>query len=129
MGQEVIDRNSGQTRTAAYGNLLFTVVDQTGMFNIEVLLCMCSNSGENDAQLLQSGLFPATFKQIETLFTVPMLDNFLIDNLECKTTAQQYYSKLRLMINKMFPNNVPICINSFIHAELTVFNRININSF
>ena len=129
MDQEVIDRNSGQTWTAASGNPLFTVVDQTGMFNMEVLFCVCSNSGENDAQLLQSGLFPATFKQIETLFTVPMLDSFLRDNLECKMTAQQYYSKLQLMTNKMFPNNVPVCINSFIRAELTLFNRININSF
>ena len=129
MDQEGIDKNSGRTRTAASRNPLFTVVDRTGVFDMEVLFCVCSNSGENDAQLLQSGLFPATFKQIETLFTVPVLDDFLIDNLECKTTAQQYYSKLQLMTNKMFPNNVPVCISSFIHAELTVFNRTDINSF
>jgi len=110
---ESIDGSSGRTRTAASGNPLFTVVDRTGVFDMEVVFCVCPNSGSNDAQLLQSGLFPATFKQIETLFTVSVLDNFLIDNLECKTTAQQYYSKLQLMTNKMFPNNVPVCINHF----------------
>ncbi|KAF8259485.1 hypothetical protein EI94DRAFT_1615775, partial [Lactarius quietus] len=57
--------------------------------------------------LLQARLFPATFKQIETLFTHSVLEDFLTDNLECKTTAQQYYSKLQSMTSKMFPNNVP----------------------
>ncbi|KAF8262043.1 hypothetical protein EI94DRAFT_1809409 [Lactarius quietus] len=74
---------------------------------MEVVFCIGSNGGDRDAQLLQSGLFLATFKQIETLFTFPVLEDFLTDNLECKTTAQQYYSKLQMMTNKMFPNNVP----------------------
>ena len=61
---------------------------------MEVLFCICSDGGKEDAQLLRSGLFPATFKQIETVFTHTVLDDFLRDNLECKTTAQQYYLKL-----------------------------------
>jgi len=108
------DGSSGRTRTAASGNSLFTVVDRAGVFDMEIVFCVCSDCGDNDAQLLRSGLFPATFKQIETLFTVSVLEDFLIDNLECKTTAQQYYSKLQLMTNKMFPNNVPVCIHSFL---------------
>ena len=104
------DGSSGQTRTAASGNALFTIVDQKGVFDMEILFCVCSNCGDSDTQLIRSGLFPATFKQIETLFTVSVLNDFIIDNLECKTTAQQYYSKLQLITNKMFPNNVPVCI-------------------
>ena len=127
--QESIDGSSGRTRTAASGNSLFTVVDRSGVFDIEVVFCVCPDSGGNDAQLLRSGLFLATFKQIETLFTVSVLDDFLIDNLECKTTAQQYYSKLQLITNKMFPNNVPVCVSSFLYARLTVFDRTDISSF
>ena len=127
--QESIDGSSGRTQTAASGNPLFTVVDQAGIFDMEVVFCVCPNSSGNDAQLLQSGLFLATFKQIETLFTVSVLDNFLIDNLECKMMAQQYYSKLQLITNKMFPNNVPVCVSSFLHTRLTVFDRTNISSF
>ena len=110
---ESIEGSSGHTQTAASVNPLFTIVDRTGVFDMEVVFCLCPHSGNNDAQLLQSALFPATFEQIETLFTVSVLDDFLIDNLECKTTAQQYYSKLQLMTNKMFPNKVPVCANHF----------------
>ncbi|KAF8261054.1 hypothetical protein EI94DRAFT_1608583 [Lactarius quietus] len=98
---------ANRTRTAASGNPLFTVIDRSGIFNMEVVFCVCSDGGDTDEQLLRARLFPATFKQIETLFTHSVLEDFLTDNLECKTTAQQYYSKLQSMTSKMFPNNVP----------------------
>ena len=101
--------NSQRTRTAPSGNPLLTVVNQTGVFNMEILFCICPNSGGRDEQLLQSGLFPSSFKQIETAFTFSVLDDFLADNLECKTTAQQYYSKLQSITNRMFPDQVPVC--------------------
>ncbi|KAF8256471.1 hypothetical protein EI94DRAFT_1646193 [Lactarius quietus] len=98
---------ANRIRTAASGNPLFTVVDRSGVFNMEVVFCVCSDGGDTDEQLLQARLLPATFKQIETLFSHSVLEDFLTDNLECKTTAQQYYSKLQSMTSKMFPNNVP----------------------
>ena len=96
---------------------------------MEIVFCVCTNCGDTNAQLLRSGLFPATFKQIETLFTVPVLDDFLIDNLECKTTAQQYYSKLQLMTNKMFPHSVPYVSVSSLHKKLRESNRTDTNNF
>jgi hypothetical protein len=99
----------GQMCTATSGNSLFTIADQSGIFDMEIILCVCSNSDNIDEQLLQSGLFTATFKQIESLFTFSVLEDFLIDNLKCKTTAQQYYSKLKSMTSKIFPNSVPVC--------------------
>jgi len=123
------DTGTGRTRTAASGNSLFTVVDSSGVYDMEVIFCVCSHGSTMDAQLLQSGLFPATFKQIETLFTVSVLDDFLIDNLECKTTAQQYHSKLQIMMNRMFPNNVPVCISVFVNTYLTKLHRTDTSSF
>ena len=77
--------------TAKSGNPLMTIVDCQGVFQMEVLFCGClSRRMSKDEQLMRAGLFPATLKQIETLFTFSVLDNFLTDNLECKTTAQQY---------------------------------------
>ncbi|KAN0124687.1 hypothetical protein V8E53_002258 [Lactarius tabidus] len=102
-----IEAGAARTRTAGSGNPLFTVVDRGGIFAMEVVFCVCSDGGKEDAQLLRAGLFPATFKQVETVFTVTVLEDFLRDNLECKTTAQQYYSKLQIMTSKMFPNDVP----------------------
>jgi hypothetical protein len=110
--------NSSRVRTAASGNPLFTVVDRSGIFDMEIIFCICSKIDKptepllsTEEQLLQSGLFPATFKQIETLFTFSVLEDFHIDNLECKTTAQQFYSKLQSMTSKMFPNGVPVSVS------------------
>jgi hypothetical protein len=102
------NRNVHRTRTGMSGNPLMTIVDCQGVFEMEVLLCACSGGRGKDEQILRAGLFPATFKQIETLFTFAVLDNFLTDNLECKTTAQQYYSKLQSMTSSMFPDHVPV---------------------
>ncbi|KAF8256537.1 hypothetical protein EI94DRAFT_1711089 [Lactarius quietus] len=47
----LIDRshgNSKRLRTAALGNPLLTVVHQSGVFNMEVLYCICPNAGEKD---------------------------------------------------------------------------------
>ena len=100
--------NASRICTSNSRNPLFTIVDRSGIFNMEIVFCVCPDGGKEDAQLLQSGLFPATFKQIETVFTHTVLDDFLRDNLECKTTAQQYYSKLQMMTSKMSPNSIPV---------------------
>ncbi|KAI9437087.1 hypothetical protein BJY52DRAFT_1230227 [Lactarius psammicola] len=96
-----------RTRTGRNGNPLITSIDCSGVFEMEVLFCACSDAYSKDEQLLRAGLFPSTFKQIENIFTFAVLDNFLTDNLECKTTAQQYYSKLQSMTSAMFPDHVP----------------------
>ena len=95
--------------TVKSGNPLIKMVDVSGVFDMEVLYCICSNAGATDEQLLETRLFPSSRENIETVFTFSVLDDFLIDNLECKTTAQQYYSKLQHISNQMFPDHVPVC--------------------
>lgn len=106
---ESSDSIPGRTYTAPSGNPMLTVVDRSGVFEVEMVFCVCLDKDNKDEQLLQSGLFPATFKSIKTLFTFGVLDDFLRDNLECKTTAQQYYSKLQSSTSKMFSYLVPVC--------------------
>ncbi|KAH9004868.1 hypothetical protein EDB86DRAFT_2796565 [Lactarius hatsudake] len=116
----VLDPSGGHTqctRTAQSGNPLITMVNQTGVFEMEVLFCVCPNAGTNDEQLLQAGIFPSTFRHIETAFTFSVLDDFLANNLECKTTAQQYYSKLQSITNRMFPDNVPNLYKQLLRAS------------
>ena len=85
----------------------------SGIFDMEILYCICTNAVEKDEQLINAGLFPSSFKQIDTAFTFTVLDDFLMDNLECKTTAQQYYSKLQSMTNRMFLDKLnPVRWNS-----------------
>ena len=106
-------RGTKRMRTAKSGNPLITVVHQSGVFDMELLYCICHNAVDRDEQLIHSGLFPSSYKQIETAFTFSVLDDFLADNLECKTTAQQYYSKLQSITNHMFPGSVPVCSHFF----------------
>jgi CxC2 like cysteine cluster associated with KDZ transposases len=126
------DSAPNRTYTAPSGNPMLIVVDRNGVFDQEILFCVCTNNHNRDEQLLENGLFPATFKSIKTVFTFAVLDDFLQDNLECKTTAQQYYSKLQNMTNKMFPNLVPACSTLFSFISGTnsqTRHRIYINSF
>ncbi|KAH9024235.1 hypothetical protein EDB84DRAFT_1273986 [Lactarius hengduanensis] len=102
-----VDGFPDQTQREPSGNRVLTIVDRSGIFEMEAVFCVCSEMDNQDEQLLQSGLFPATFKQFRSLFTFSVLDDFLNDNLECKTTAQQYYSKLQSLTSRMFPSLVP----------------------
>ncbi|KAH9059472.1 hypothetical protein EDB83DRAFT_2224486 [Lactarius deliciosus] len=102
-----VDMFPDQTQSEPSGNQMLTIVDRSGIFEMEAVFCVCSETDNQDEQLLRSGLFPATFKQIRTLFTFSVLDDFLNDNIECKTTAQQYYSKLQSLTSRMFPSLVP----------------------
>jgi len=97
-------------RTAPSDNPLLAVVSTTGISEVEILYCICPDAMPQHEQLLQAGLFPSSFEEPETAFTFSVLDDFLVDNLECKTTAQQYFSKLQSITNRMFPFRVPVCI-------------------
>jgi hypothetical protein len=59
-------------------------------------------------QLMTAGLFPATFRDPKTAFTFWVLEDFHLDNLECKTTPSQFFSRLRRLMNDEFPNTVPV---------------------
>jgi hypothetical protein len=118
-----------RSRTGRSGNPLLTVVNCQGVFTMEVLFCACSDRQSKEEQLLGIRLFPATFKQIETVFSFAVLDNFLVDNLECKTTVQQYFSKLQSMTSTMFPDYVQVRPAILIHFMLTRPRRTGISSF
>jgi hypothetical protein len=102
------DKPTKRVRTASLGNPLITVVHQSGICDMAILYCRCPNHAMQDVQLMNAGLFPSSYKQIETAFTFAVLDDFLTDNLECKTTAQQYYSKLQSITSPLFPDSVPV---------------------
>ena len=79
------DGTRSRVYTTASGNMMLTIIDQSGIFEMEAVFCVCSKDANCDKLLLQIGLFPSTFISIKTIFTFAVLDNFLKDNLECKT--------------------------------------------
>ena len=86
------------------------IVDKSGVHCLQVRCCDCPNAMSPDIQMFRRGFFPASFNKPKTLFTFRVLDDFLLDNLECGTSAMNYYSKLRRMTSSMFPHLVPVML-------------------
>ncbi|KAG2108111.1 hypothetical protein BD769DRAFT_1366002, partial [Suillus cothurnatus] len=84
-----------------------TIIHSTGVFTHNILWCHCPGSLQQYLQLLKAGLFPASISRPRTAFTFDALDNFLIDALECKTSASSFFQKLRHLTNNAFPDTVP----------------------
>ncbi|GBE82431.1 hypothetical protein SCP_0408150 [Sparassis crispa] len=62
------------------------------------------------------GLYPGTVKDPHTAFTFAVLDDFLLENKECKTVALNYYSKLKWVTSNAFPGTVPISVHMHSHG-------------
>ena len=111
------------------GHPIITVVDRSGIHEIGVSWCCCSGAPERDMQLMMAGLFPATFHNPKTAFTFRVLEDFHLDNLECKTTPGQFFSRLRRLTNDEFPNTVPVGgLSVSIKGGLTGMLRTDIGS-
>ncbi|KAG1900024.1 uncharacterized protein F5891DRAFT_980638 [Suillus fuscotomentosus] len=83
-----------------------TIVDKSGVHTHIVKYCTCPEADTADIQLFNMGLFPVSFIEPKTAFTFDVLNDFLLDNLECRTSAMNYYSKLRRMTTSVFPHLV-----------------------
>ena len=105
------DLSFGGSKPGRYdsnGHPIITVVDRSGVHEIGVNWCRCPEAPEHDMQLMMTGLFPATFRNPKTAFTFRVLEDFHLDNLECKTTPSQFFSRLKRLTNDGFPNTVPV---------------------
>ena len=93
----------------AYGNdRMVVVVDLEGIHELPFTFCCCPNAQWDDIQLLDLGYYPASIHHPRTVFTMRLLDDFLLSNKECKTSARNYYNKLRRTTNPAFPHMVPV---------------------
>ncbi|KAI6162707.1 hypothetical protein EDD17DRAFT_1776471 [Pisolithus thermaeus] len=86
-----------------------TIVHTDEIFSCEVSVCSCPGSDSSDwhLDLLRQRLFPASISKPKTAFTFDVLDHFLIDALECKTSAMSFYQKLKRFTNNAFLERVP----------------------
>ncbi|KAI6100519.1 hypothetical protein F5141DRAFT_1066123 [Pisolithus sp. B1] len=58
-------------------------------------------------QLLHTKLYPSTFEKPSMVFTFLVLDDFLRDNVECRMSGMNYYSKLCWVTSSVFLHLVP----------------------
>ncbi len=88
------------------GNPFILIVDSRQAFHLPFVGCGCA--GADDKLLyLDLEMFPASFQNVRTVFTFSCLDDFRLSNLECKTSAYQYFQKIRRLTNPAFPQAVP----------------------
>lgn len=102
---------------------MMTIVDTTGVHFLPVRWCGCAGAASHTSQLLDCGLYPASQRAARTCFTFTVLDDFLLDNLECKTTAMNYYRRLRRVTDPVFPHEVPVSVRFSVRGASTWLTR------
>lgn len=90
-----------------HGNMWLTVVDTSGVHHLPVHYCDCDSSAKTHIQLLRMGLYPVSYDRPQTVFTFRVLDDFELENLETKCSAQSYFAKLKRLTSDAFPHTVP----------------------
>ncbi|KAG2078325.1 hypothetical protein BDR04DRAFT_998763, partial [Suillus decipiens] len=84
-----------------------TIVHSSRVFIHNVTWCHCQRPVPIQLlQLLRAGLFPTSSTWPKSAFTFEVLDHFLIDFLECKTSARSFFEKLTRLTNNTFPDTV-----------------------
>jgi CxC2 like cysteine cluster associated with KDZ transposases len=112
-----------------HGNPIITIIDRSSVHEIGMRWCCCLDALECNMQLMAAGLFLATFRNPKTAFTFQALQEFHLDNLECKTTPSQFISRLRRLTSDEFPNTVPVGqASSSAYSRLTGRYRTSIES-
>lgn len=94
------------------------LADASGLISLPTIWCACETAAERhpDEDLLDLQLYPVSYNKIQTVFTFRCLDDYRLSNLECKTTAYQYFQKLRRLTNPALPQSVPNRYNEFRRA-------------
>lgn len=91
----------------AHGHQWVTIVDITGVHHLPTRVCTCDPAVPTFRQFLQLGLYPVSQDRPQTVFTFRVLDDYDLTNLESKSSAQKYYSKLKRLTDNAFPHLVP----------------------
>ena len=84
------------------------VVDTNGIVLHNFHFCTCTNAESEVDQLCRAHLFPSSYNRIQTVFTFRVLDEYLVDSTECKTSGNAFWSKLQSRTEFAFPEEVPV---------------------
>ncbi|KAG1743676.1 uncharacterized protein EDB91DRAFT_1081059 [Suillus paluster] len=107
--EDVFAQEEGDTiNDTQLGVSNLVIVHSTGVYSHSVSWCQCPGAEKaHHLDLMKARLFPASLTRPQSAFTFDVLDNFLIDALECKTSAMSFYQKLRRFTNNAFPDKIP----------------------
>ncbi|KAF7327107.1 CxC2 domain-containing protein [Mycena kentingensis (nom. inval.)] len=108
------------------GGYLFTVVDVNGIHSTRVAFCGCREYPPNKLrQLMAARLFPASARDPGTAFTINLLKQFQLHNLESKKSAYDFLKALRRLTDNCFTADVPKPYESFLRI-IRLFNHLTL---
>ena len=105
-GDEELEDNANPALAATTLGTLRRVVHTNGIHHIGMVSCQCHGKEILPLDLSATQLLPASLKNIKTIFTTQVLDQFRLCNLELKASAYQYYQLLRRLTKPMAPDEV-----------------------
>ncbi|KAG1776212.1 hypothetical protein EV702DRAFT_949728, partial [Suillus placidus] len=107
--EDVFGHGEGDTmHETQLGLSNLVIVHSTGVYSHRVSWCQCPGAEKDrHLHLLKARLFSASITRPQSAFTFDVLDNFLIDALECKTSAMSFYQKLCRFTDNAFPHKIP----------------------
>jgi hypothetical protein len=120
--QDVLASQTDPLRTPTpakdeFDNDHLLLVDASGLISLPTINCACeANEHKPDEDMLDLQLFPVSYIKTKTVFTFRCLDDYRLSNLECKTSAYQYFQKLRRLTNPALPQSVPDRYLEFLRA-------------
>lgn len=90
-----------------------TIVHEHGISEMKVRFCICPPDGETSAvpepvQLLRFGLFPGSWKQPRTAFTINGLRDYHLLSLQCQITGIDFARYLQRSTNNVEPDEVTV---------------------
>jgi hypothetical protein len=88
--------------------------------------CCCTGASDHRAQLFQHRLFPASMSRPSTAFTFAVLEYFHVDAVECKTSASNFFSKIRRLTDFSSPQSVPVSKSHITFDAYLIYPRIDI---
>lgn len=101
--------HNGNPCPSPCGERLFTVVDDNGIHSTRLAFCGCYELPPNKVrQLMRARLFPASTREPQTAFTVNMLKQFQLHNLESKKAAYDYLGAIRRLTDNSFTADIPV---------------------
>ena len=96
-----------------FNNSYVRIVHTNGLHHLAMVSCQCRGADLLPPDLIASGLVPASFQRIRTLFSTQVLDFFRLCNLEMKASAYQFYHLLRRLTAPAAPAEVVDLYNEF----------------
>ena len=87
---------------------MLVIIDISRVHQLVVSWCCCQDAPDHCTQLFEYSLFPASTSQPSTAFTFAVLEYFHVDAVECKTSASNFFNKLRRLTDFSNPQSVPV---------------------